>query len=111
MIVLIKNELSKTGMVMKVQRLNASRSLDGPRANQQEKRYRCLLTRPGRTLHASLTATTGGTVTVADLLRLLAMDRRGRKFLEGFKNSSRHLHGISIDERTNVKELMEICTG
>jgi hypothetical protein len=111
MIVLIKNELSTTGMVMKVQKLNASRSLNGPRANLEKKRYRCLLARPGRTLHASLTAANGGTVTVGDLLRLLAMDRRGRKFLEGFKNSSRHLHSISIDERTNVKELMESCTG
>jgi hypothetical protein len=111
MVVLVKNELSKSGMVVKVQRMKEIRCSDNARTDRKKRYYRCLLARPGRLLHASITVPTKGTVTVADLLRLLSMDKKGRNFLQGFKNSGTHLNAISIDEQTNVKELMDICPG
>jgi hypothetical protein len=111
MVVLVKNELSGSGMVIKVQRMEEARSSGCPRVDRKKRFYRCLLARPGRVLHASITAPTRGTVTVADLLHLLSMDKKGRNFLKGFKNSGTHLNAISIDKQTNVKELMDLCPG
>ena len=111
MLVLIKNELSRSGMVVKVQRMKEIRCSDNARADRKKRYYQCLLARPGRVLHASIAAPTEGTVTVADLLRLLSMDKKGRNFLKGFKNSDIQLNAISIDEQTNVKELMDLCPG
>lgn len=111
MVVLVKNELSESGMVIKVQRMEETRSSGSPRADRKKRFYRCLLARPGRVLHASIEAPTRGTVTVADLFRLLSMDQKGRNFLKGFKNSGTHLNAISIDKQTNVKELMDLCPG
>lgn len=111
MVVLVKNELSGSGMVIKVQPMEGIRSSGNPKEDWKKRFYRCLLARPGRVLHASIEAPTRGTVTVADLLRLLSMDQKGRKFLKGFKNSGPHLNAISIDKQTNVKELMDLCPG
>lgn len=111
MVVLVKNELSGSGMVVKVQPMKQTRSSGNARADRNKRFYRCLLARPGRVLHASIEAPSKGIVTVADLLRLLSMDQKGRKFLKGFKNSGPHLNAISIDKQTNVKELMDLCPG
>jgi hypothetical protein len=109
MLALIKDKSSKTGIVVKVQKIAAS-DLPGNGSDGGVRRhYRCLLAKPGRVLHADLTIGSDRVVSIADLFRLLSMDTKGREFLKGFRKSGRQLHAISIDEETNIRELMEVC--
>lgn len=109
MIVVVKNELSKSGMVVKVQKLKDVSVSAGTEIGWQRCRYRCFLARPGRALHAHVSTPVGERVTIADLFRLLLMDRRGRDFLKGFKSTDKHLNALPLDEPTDVKGIADSC--
>jgi len=108
MLVLVKDTFSKTGIVVRVQETNVSVPSPNERSCRLTRHYRCLFARPGKLLHADVTVRSDGTVSVADLFRALSMDRKGRKFLKGFKSPWWQLYSIPIDERTNIRELMEM---
>ncbi|MHC1744527.1 MAG: hypothetical protein AB9873_16070 [Syntrophobacteraceae bacterium] len=109
MIVVVKNELSKSGMVVKVQKLKDASVSAGTKIGPQSCRYRCFLARPGRALHAHVSTPVDERITIADLFGLLSRDRRGRDFLKGFKSTDKHLNALPLDEPTDVKDLADSC--
>jgi len=111
MLALIKDKSAKNGIVVKVRKVAASDLSGNGGDGRVSRHYRCLLARPGRVLHVDLTIGSDRNVSLGDLFRLLATDTKGREFLKGFKNSGRQWHTISIDEETNIRELMEGSPG
>lgn len=109
MLLAIKNELSRGGMVIKVRRVKEVRSAGNAQQGMGKTCYRCLLARPGRVLHTSITVPNGVCVTVADVFQLLEADGRGRQFLNGFQNSEMQQSDLPIDEHTSMDELREAC--
>lgn len=111
MLLMVKDENSRSRIILKVQRVMKTCRPDDAGVKPNKRYYKCLLARHGRVLHASVTTPDRENITVADLLFALSMSVKGRNFLKGFKNSDIRLNAIPIDDQTCLKKPMDICPG